>query len=191
MAEGKNTSGSALCMAFTNEWSEDQKAEMYRDGFLVVRQAVRPALVAAARAALDTGAGGGAPEVLALLYDSELAGLLRAGLRGGDFHEVSGSQAGVNGPRAVGTRCMQTGWPENEVPHNGWCGHLDGIWSGGAGAPQSRDDPEFDAEKWYSEPAVNGHNKVYGDGLNLQLFSALVGVSLSEQHLDGAGQVRP
>eukprot|EP01052_Picozoa_sp_SAG31_P061592 SAG31_NODE_20664_length_568_cov_1.095949_1_plen_176_part_01 len=84
---------------------------------------------------------------------------------------------------------MQTGWPETEVPFYGWCGHLDGIWSGGTGAPQGRDDPEFNLDKWHSEPAVNGHSKTYGDGLNLQLFSALVGVSLSEQQLDGAGQV--
>jgi hypothetical protein len=43
---------------------------------------------------------------------------------------------------------MQTGWPEDEVPFYGWCGHVDGIWSGGAGAPQGRDDPEFDPVQW-------------------------------------------
>ena len=84
---------------------------------------------------------------------------------------------------------MQTGWPEVEVPFYGWCGHVDGIWSGGAGAPQGRDDPEFDPVRWNSEPAVNGHDKNYGShasvGLNVQLFSALVGVSLSDQSQAG------
>ena len=170
-------------------WTEAQKAAMYEDGFLVVRSAVQPELVAAARTALEGGAVGSAPEIMALLYESALAPFLRAGLRGADFHQVKGSQAGANAPRPVGTRCMQTGWPESDVPFFGWCGHVDGIWSGGAAAPQSRDEPEFDEAKWYGEPAVNGHNKSYGEGLNLQLFSALVGVSLSEQQLDGAGQI--
>jgi hypothetical protein len=39
--------------------------------------------------------------------------------------------------------------------------------------------------QWNSEPAVNGHDKNYGShasiDLNVQLFSALVGVSLSDQ----------
>lgn len=134
-----------------------------------------------------------APEVVALVYESMLKDFLDAGLRGGGFNPIAGSQAGANGPREPGTNNMQTGWPEVEVPFYGWCGHVDGIWSGGAGAPQGRDDPDFDPVQFYSEPAVNGHNFCYGshDGVecNLQLFSALVGVSLSEQQLDGAGQI--
>jgi hypothetical protein len=174
-------------------WTEQHCAELYESGYLILRDAVPPELVAPARAALEAGAGGSAPEVLALLYDSMLQQFLCEGLRGGGFNKVEGSQAGANGPREPGTRNMQTGWPEVDVPFYGWCGHVDGIWSGGAGAPQGRDDPDFDPSQFYSEPAVNGHLKEYGEhegcGVNLQLFSALVGVSLSEQSLDGAGQI--
>ncbi len=174
-------------------WTEQHCAELYDNGYLILRGAVPPELVAPARAALESGAGGSAPEVLALLYESMLDPFLCEGLRGGGFNKIEGSQAGANGPREPGTRCMQTGWPEIDVPFYGWCGHVDGIWSGGASAPNGRDDPDFDPEKFYSEPAVNGHLLEYGEhngcGVNLQLFSALVGVALSEQQMDGAGQI--
>eukprot|EP01052_Picozoa_sp_SAG31_P075300 SAG31_NODE_34485_length_332_cov_1.090129_1_plen_84_part_10 len=73
-------------------WAEEQVAAMHRDGYLIVRRAVAPQLVAAAKHALDSGCGGDAPEVMALLYESSLAPFLRAGLRGGDFHPVTGAQ---------------------------------------------------------------------------------------------------
>ena len=173
--------------------------------FLIVRGIVPPELVGPALEALESGAGGGDPRVLALLYDSPLCEFLNAGLRGGGFNKIEGSQAGANGPREPETHCKQTGWPELDpeagdvdrglsIPNFGWCGHVDGIWSGGSSAPQTRDDPNFDEAAFYSEPAVNGHMKEYGVGpdgcgVNLQLFSALVGVSLSDQTRDGAGQI--
>eukprot|EP01043_Picozoa_sp_COSAG02_P014174 COSAG02_NODE_579_length_20073_cov_2118.572745_14_plen_238_part_00 len=182
-----------LIMGSSGLWTEEHCAELYDNGYLILRGAVQPELVAPARAALESGAGGSAPEVLALLYESMLEPFLCEGLRGGGFNKVEGSQAGANGPREPGTRCMQTGWPEVDVPFYGWCGHVDGIWSGGASAPNGRDDPDFDPDKFYSEPAVNGHMLEYGEhegcGVNLQLFSALVGVALSEQQMDGAGQI--
>ena len=174
-------------------WTQQHFADLYRNGYLILRGLVPVELVGPAKAALENGKDGSAPEILSLLRDSPLHQFLCEGLRGGGYNKVDGAQAGANGPREPGTRNMQTGWPEVDVPFYGWCGHVDGIWSGGASAPQGRGDPTFDPKKFYSEPAVNGHMLEYGEHegcrANLQLVSALVGVSLSEQLLDGAGQI--
>lgn len=154
-------------------WTQQHFADLYRNGYLILRGLVPVELVGPAKAALENGKDGSAPEILSLLRDSPLHQFLCEGLRGGGYNKVDGAQAGANGPREPGTRNMQTGWPEVDVPFYGWCGHVDGIWSGGASAPQGRGDPTFDPKKFYSEPAVNGHMLEYGEHegcrANLQL----------------------
>jgi hypothetical protein len=70
-------------------WTEEHCAELYNNGYLILRGAVPPELVAPARAAFESSASGSAPpEVLALLYESMLEPFLCDGLRGGGFNKV-------------------------------------------------------------------------------------------------------
>jgi hypothetical protein len=200
-----------------HELSWGHKLELYRDGFTVLRGAVPARLVAAARAAIDgtgattTGAArptfeqinlnryarmasavGGRPEITDLFNASSLLPTLRHAI--GDVAAATGAQIALTMPTEPSARCMQSGWPEGDIPHRGWAGHLDGVWNGGHPAPQSRDDADFDEQLFaFGERGVNGcaRQKAVGgsERLNLSNYTALVGVSLSDQSCEGCGNL--
>ena len=72
----------------------------------------------------------------------------------------------------------------------GWAGHLDGVWNGGHPAPQASDDPKFDEDLFVNgQRGVNGCQQVVGPGLNLGHYTCLVGVTLSDQSIEGSGNL--
>jgi len=171
-------------MPTQHELSWEQKVELYRDGFTVLRGAIAPPLVARARAAIDgtdatsvapgekpefeqinlnkraqkASVVGSDPEITDLLNKSAILPTLRAAI--GDIAEQAGAQMALTMPTEPSDRCMQSGWPEKEIPHRGWAGHLDGVWNGGCPAPQAPShpdhDPEFDSQLFAD--GVNGVN---------------------------------
>ena len=185
--------------------------------FTILRGAVSHELVARAKAAIDgtratdvgakkiefeqtnlskhaqrAGQVGGWPEVTDILNASDVLPLLRSAI--GEVEPARGLQVALTLPTEPGARCMQSGWPEKDIPYRGWAGHVDAIWNGGAPAPQSPDDPEFDPLAWYGTPeqpsrGTNGNPQVHAPGMHLGNFTCLVGISLTDQTTEGMGNV--
>ena len=134
-----------------------------------------------------------ATEVAAAQNASDVLPILRSAV-GPTVAEAKGLQVALTLPTEPGTKCMQSGWPEAEIPYRGWAGHLDAIWNGGCPAPQSVSDPDFDPIKWYGTPeepsrGTNGNPQEHAPGMNCGNFTCLVGISLSDQETEGMGNV--
>ena len=138
----------------------EQKMELFADGFTVLRGAVPLELVRRAKAAIDdtgattvqpgekvefeqinlnqrarkAGAVSSSPEITDLFNKSAILPTLEAAI--GNVPPAQGAQIALTFPTEPSTRCMQSGWPEADIPHRGWAGHLDGVWNGGHPAPQ-------------------------------------------------------
>lgn len=202
-----------MAMAATGGLTWAQKAELFADGFTVLRGAVPLDLVRRAKEAIDgTGATavhagekvefeqinlnsrakkasavGSSPEITDLFNKSAIRPTLQAAI--GNVAAAQGAQIALTFPTEPSTRCMQSGWPEADIPHRGWAGHLDGVWNGGHPAPQASDDPDFDEELFVNGRGVNGCQQVVGPGLNLGMYTCLVGVTLSDQSIEGSGNL--
>lgn len=99
----------------------------------------------------------------------------------------------------------QCGYPGDSIPWWGWSGHLDGQWAGGCVPADTPDDPVFDDRHsfanpkeqtfgggdthWYADPSTNGTPLHPGDASNLANFTVLVGVALSDQTMEGCGNL--
>eukprot|EP01052_Picozoa_sp_SAG31_P022553 SAG31_NODE_1798_length_7243_cov_4.509518_4_plen_304_part_00 len=199
------------------ELTWEQKLDLFRDGFTVLRGAVDQRLVARARAAIEgTGAisldkdekpdfeqinlntrarkasvVGSEPEITDLFNCSAILPILRSAI--GEISEATSAQMALTMSTEPSPRCMQSGWPEADIPHRGWAGHLDGVWNGGHPAPQSRVDPDFDEQLFTTgERGVNGCARHCVGGsprLNLSNYTCLVGVTLSDQSHEGCGNL--
>ena len=193
-----------------------QQRELFFDGLTVLRGAVPAHLVAAARAAIDgTGAtaaaGVGKPKqefeqinlnrfakrageiagsaaICDLFNKSAVLPTLQSAI-GPEIPQAVAAQIALTLPTEPSERCMQSGWPEKDIPHRGWAGHLDGVWNGGHPAPRSPADPSFDPALWNSDRAINGCSRSYGRGVNLGNYTCLVGISLSDQSAEGSGNL--
>lgn len=191
-----------------------QKVELFRDGYTVMRGAVPMPLVDRAKAAIDgtnatavkhdeeiefeqinlnrraktASAVGSSPEITDLFNRSALLTTLNSAI--GAVAPATGAQIALTFPTQPSRKCMQSGWPEADIPHRGWAGHLDGVWNGGTPAPQYHDDPGFDEHAFVNNAkGVNGCAKCVSTGLNLSNYTCLVGVSLSDQSMPGCGNL--
>jgi hypothetical protein len=176
-----------------------QKAALYREGFLILRQAVDQPLVRAARRQIHISQRSGVPTtdanraVAALFNDSALKPLLESGL-GVEVPPVAGGQMAVLHPSPLEHKISESGYSLDEIPHYAWQGHLDGLWNGSTAPLQTADE---DDAAWFGrdqEGIPTGTNgvKFWLDeerSLSISGFSCLVGVAVSDQTMDGDGQV--
>ena len=94
-------------------------------------------------------------------------------------------------PHERGNGMNEAGYPNKEVPFYGWHGHLDGLWNGAAPVHQRTDRPMNDEElaRWNRDPARNSVRRTYPGGINVLNFTALLGIPLSDQMVEGAGNL--
>ena len=173
-----------------------QKRAFYRDGFVVLRGVVPPAMVAAARRRIFAGLGGGTPArgnepvFHDLLAATDIAPMVEEML--GPIADYRGVQLATRFPADPSDRVNESGYPDRDTPFFGWHGHLDGLWNGAAPVHQDVEQPMTAEElaAWNEEPSRNGCRKGFPErNVNIMNFAALVGVALSDQTEDGAGNV--
>ena len=131
------------------------------------------------------------PSILELVNpDSELMRSISEAL-GHAVPGRRGAQLATIFPHKIGNQINEAGYPNNEVPFYGWHGHLDGLWNGAAPVHQRTDRPmsEEELSRWNRDPARNGVRRTYAGGINILNFTALLGIPLSDQSVEGAGNL--
>ena len=174
----------------------DQKQAFYRDGFVVMPNIVPGAFVDAARRRIFAGLGGGEPVrgsedvFLRLYYETDIDSMVAEAL--GPVVRHRGAQLATRFPADPNDRINEAGYPDRDTPYFGWHGHLDGLWNGAAPVHQDVDRPmtSEEAAAWDQEPSRNGCRRTMPEhNVNIANFAALVGVALSDQTVEGAGNV--
>ncbi len=181
-------------MASAMSLTPEQRQDLVRDGFVIVRGAVAPDRVVQARERILAGMPpterrllapaelATHPEVVGLFRESRLASLLRGEM--GPYPDVVSCQIAVT--------------PGFDVLGGKPAAHVDGSWSGPIPARAQDIEPDRgrprDAARWFGEDDdVRGTN----DGLlwqdpdrriSLGSYTALVGVALNDQLEPGNGQ---
>ncbi len=131
------------------------------------------------------------PSILELVnQDSELMRSINEAL-GHAVVGIRGAQLATIFPHKIGNQINEAGYPNEEVPFYGWHGHLDGLWNGAAPVHQRVDRPmnEEERARWNRDPARNGVRRTYPGGINILNFTALLGIPLSDQSVEGAGNL--
>ena len=188
---------------------------MYRDGFLILRKAVPAEMVSAARRVLNTHLGalsqsaqrskemaavrraaaaasavGRDPRLLDTFNKTAVVKTVEA-FFGGPVNPAQGAQVATKFPDDALMQVNESGYRNKDTPFHSWFGHLDGLWSGGTQVPDIGE--VFTPHKkrmWYRDPATNGASRTHPEfNCNLSNFTALVGVALSDQRLEGAGNL--
>ena len=211
-------------MASATYFSDEQRAQLHRDGFLILRNAVPAAYIREVRHVVDSviadchqdpNIGGdltkGPPSrsrvLLRAKHIQDLAGrecvrrlldplrpVIEAAFGSSLSAGSSHAQMAVRFPGDAAGMVAECGYPDEDIPHYGWMGHLDGLWNGGSGVPQATGPHAAltgDALlRWRRDPGTNGvqlfHPK---QNSAISNFTALVGVALSDQSADGAGNL--
>lgn len=200
-----------------NQLTLKQKQRLYRDGYLVLRQVVPKEMVQAARRyqflrigrlqrvagkAMATGdasilgdalrelGGSRDPVIVDLLTKSPVKPLLESAF-GAPMLPVTGAQLATLFPGQDDERVNESGYRNIDTPHHGWIGHLDGLWNGGTPPPPI--DRELSAEeeaRWDADRGTNTVPKYHPEhNANITNFAALVGICLSDQRVEGAGNL--
>ena len=175
--------------------NRDQKEQFFRDGFIVIRNAVSPAAAQEARELIAATLPNDKrrllappnlathPSIISLFRDSCLADLVRNEM--GPFPDVISSQVAVT--------------PAGDDLGGRPGPHVDGNWSGpfpkdGKDIDKVRGRP-LDAARWFGEnDNVRGNNdgQLWIDPqrrLSLGCYTALVGIAVNDQLIPGAGQL--
>ena len=198
--------------------SNEQATRFKRDGFLRLRGVVPKASVLAARrqiferiGALRQAAGsasdsgetarlaeatrlmnrsGGSEAIMNLFNASPLKKLVSYAFDA-PVYPVRGAQLATLYPAEDDLKTNESGYLNEDTPHFGWCGHLDGLWNGGIATPAAGSKLNAEEERgWNSDPSTNGGKRRYPEhDCNIANFTALVGVALSDQRSEGAGNL--
>ncbi|MDA0790540.1 MAG: phytanoyl-CoA dioxygenase family protein [Proteobacteria bacterium] len=195
--------------------SETRQRALYRDGFVVLRSAVPREMVEAARrrlnqdmgrlrnraagarklatirqAATDLFRAGAEPVILDLFNKTPVKTTLEA-FFGGPVNAATGAQIAANYPTDPSDRVNESGYRDQDTPFHGWVGHLDGLWNGATRPPEiGRPFTPHQRRQWYRDPSTNGVRREYPDyGTNITNFTALVGIALSDQRVEGVGNL--
>ena len=195
--------------------SRHQELGLYRDGFVVLRKTIDDSMVRRARRKLYVSLGalssralsvtrradldksiasakalGRDPDILNLFNETALKRILGS-LLGACLEPIQRAQVATNFPQGENDIVNESGYPVKDTPHNGWCGHLDGLWNGASRVPAiDAVLSPYRRSRWYRDPSTNGCYRTYpGTNSNLQNFTALVGVALSDQLVEGAGNL--
>ena len=102
------------------------------------------------------------------------------------------AQVATQFPRETSNLITESGYPECDIPFYGWHGHLDGLWNGAMPPHQAIERPmsKEEWEAWNKDPGTNSVLRTYpGTGANLTNFTALLGIPLSDQSNEGAGNL--
>eukprot|EP00935_MAST-01C_sp_MAST-1C-sp1_P000743 g743.t1 len=122
----------------------EQKRQLYRDGFIILKGAVSKELTSAARKRIKAAKRGenlsGAKEMTDLVNESKVTPVLRNLM--GDFDPVSLAQVGVLPPRKPFDNYTSVGYRDSDLPYYGTNIHMDGICTIMSGIPQHRSEVE-------------------------------------------------
>ncbi|MCY3858048.1 MAG: hypothetical protein OXG25_03980 [Gammaproteobacteria bacterium] len=142
----------------------------------------------AVRAATQAGSNSSILDLVAT--DSPLMLSMTEAL-GHPFRPIRGAQLATIFPHEPGNGINEAGYFADELPFYGWHGHLDGLWNGAAPVHQRTDRPmnEEELTRWNRDPARNGVRRTYPGGTHVLNFTALLGIPLSDQLVEGAGNL--
>ena len=194
-------------MQHAAELTHEQKRALYRDGFIVLRNAVPRELTHRARRRINVFAGrrgylfdhypelSSSPEFPDLLNKSVLAEILRNTM--GPFDAPERAMPMVLYPRDPSSAVGPHGLPDDQLPNFGFFPHLDGQWSGRL--PKSWSE----VDDWHSprtehfgtgDATERGSNMTpfFQDPdctLSIGSFTAFVGVALNDQTEFGRGNL--
>ena len=182
----------------------EEKQALYRDGYIIVKNAVARELVDAALDRIKRANKGefiGTSQAMTdLVNASDVTSILHEAM--GQFDPPSICQVGVNKPRAPGDHFNNLGYHEADQPYFGAESHMDGLCT--IAAPQEVQEGTDD-EIYYRYVAsgpkgdlgrsadVMGHNSVplFEDPemtLGMGSFTTFVFVCLNDQTREGCGQ---
>lgn len=184
--------------------SIEEKRTLYRDGYVIVKQAVQPELVAAARARIKSaGKGenlGGSREMTDLVNASMITPILHDAM--GRFDPPTACQVGVLKRRQPGDHFNNLGYRDRDMPYYGAESHMDGLCTIAVPQEVQQGAPDEIYRRYIASgpkgdlgrsPDVMGHNMVplFEDPemtLGMGSFTAFVFVCLNDQTRPGCGQ---
>ena len=182
----------------------EQKQTLYRDGYIVVRNAVSDALVDAAldchRNAKEGEYAGGKKPMTDLVNASSITPILHEAM--GRFDPPIACQVGFNKPRQPGNHFNNLGYREKDQPYFAAESHMDGLCTIAVPQEVQTGEPEEIYRRYVASgpkgdigrsPDVMGHNMVplFEDPkmtLGMGSFTAFVFVCLNDQTREGCGQ---
>jgi len=187
-----------------NALTLEQKKDLYRDGYIVLRNAVSKELVAAARARIRAAKKGenlGPSKAMTnLLNASSITPILTEAM--GKFDPPIVCQIGVRKVGKPEERFNNVGYRDKDMPYYGAETHMDGSITISAPQEVQQGTPEEIYARYFASgpkgdlgrsPEVMGHNMVplFEDPemtLGLGSFTAFVFVCLNDQSVEGCGQ---
>ena len=182
----------------------EQKQTLYRDGYVVVKNAVSQALVDAAldchRATKEGEYAGGKQPMTDLVNASSITPVLHEAM--GQFDPPIACQVGFNKPRQPGDHFNNLGYREKDQPYFAAESHMDGLCTIAVPQEVQAGSPEEIYRRYVASgpkgdigrsPEVMGHNMVplFEDPemtLGMGSFTAFVFVCLNDQTREGCGQ---
>ena len=182
----------------------DQKRALYRDGYVIVRDAVSKELVEAARRRIREARKGEnlgrEKEMTDLVNASSITPILNAAM--GAFDPPIACQVGVSKVREPGEHFNNLGYRDKDMPYYGSETHMDGCLTIGVPQEVQQGTPEEIYQRYIAggpkgdlgrSPDVIGHNMVplFEDPemtLGLGSFTAFAFVCLNDQTVEGRGQ---
>lgn len=189
------------------ELSAEQKRQFYRDGFIVLKNAVEPELTYRAKRRINVIAGrpgrlfdyygelSGSPEFPALVNESCLGEILRNTM--GPYDPPQRAMPMVLYPSDPSPEIGHHGLPDDQLPNYGFFPHLDGLWTGAIPKSQ-REVDDWDAPRTEhfgaGDATVIGRNMtpLFQDPecrLSIGSFTCFVGVALNDQTEFGRGNL--
>jgi hypothetical protein len=133
---------------------------------------------------------GGSPIFTDLLEKTPLKRVIEKGM-GTKMLPVRGAQLATLFPGEFDEVTNESGYLNRETPFYGWTGHLDGLWNGGTAVPKAGTNIRGrHLAAWRCAPSTNGMGRTFPEhNCNMANFTALVGVALSDQRSEGAGNL--
>jgi hypothetical protein len=131
--------------------TQEQKQSLYRNGYLVLKNAVPVEMVERARGILNRRMGQlrnrgaaardiksiqdiarstfvpGDDEVFLEMYNNTIVKKTVEPLFGSTVQEARGLQVASNYPSEPSSQINEAGYYDKDTPFYGWCGHLDGL----------------------------------------------------------------
>ena len=110
----------------------------------------------------------------------------------GPINPLASGQVATSFPSSANDHVNESGYPNNETPFFNWHGHLDGLWNGHTAIHQNLSKPMSNHEwkNWFQDPGRNGVSREYPEfGTTIKNFTALLGVPLSDQTVEGCGNL--
>ena len=182
----------------------DQKRRLYRDGYIVLKGAVAPQLIEAARQCMSSAKKGEyvgpRPAMTDLINASSLTPILREAM--GEFDPPVNCQVATNTVRQPSANFTPLGYRDKDIPYYAAGIHMDGNITMASPQEVQEGTPEEIYARHFAtgpkgdlgrSPEVVGHNfgVLFQDpqmSLSLGSFTAFAFVALNDQTVEGCGQ---